>query len=140
LTIQQLAACALELSRVTMESDANPPLIVPAIVEIPQRRRAAGIEAFDGDEPSVVAAPAERTGEIAREALECPAGICMRCERVHERRFQIRAGLEALGIDQALIHVPNAEPARLMRRQQGIERGAAFHHRAPSVPCGMPDV
>jgi hypothetical protein len=45
----------------------------------------------------------------------------MRCKGVHERRFQIRAGLEALTFDQALIHVAHAEPARLMHRQQRIE-------------------
>jgi hypothetical protein len=35
-----------------------------------------------------------------------------------------------------MIHVPHAEPARLIHREQRIERGVAFHHRASSVPCG----
>jgi hypothetical protein len=35
-----------------------------------------------------------------------------------------------------MIHVPHAEPARLMHRYQRIERGVAFHHRARSVTCG----
>ena len=91
-------------------------LIALAIHEVPHGRWTAGIETLDGDEAPFFTAPAKGTGEIAREALECPAGICMRCEGVYECRFQIGAGLEAMGIDQALIHVPQAEPARLAHR------------------------
>jgi hypothetical protein len=36
--------------------------------------------------------------------------------------------------------VPHAEPARLIHRQQRIKRGAAFHHRAGSVPRRAPRV
>ncbi len=91
-------------------------LVALAIYEVPHRRWTAGIEALDDDEAPFLTAPAKRTGEIAREALERPAGICMRCEGVYECPFQIGAGLEAMGIDQAMIHVPHAEPARLIHR------------------------
>lgn len=124
------------------ETEVLPVLVLLELVvlEISQRRRTAWIDALDSDEAPHLRAPAKRTGEIAREPLERPARIGVRCEGVHECRFQIRAGLEALTFDQLVIHVPHAEPARLIHRQQRIECGTAFDHRGESVPCGRPRV
>jgi hypothetical protein len=128
--------CSLSESRVRCRAA----LIVLVKLKVPRRHRTIGIEAFDGDEAPLLISPAKRAGEIAREPLERPAGIGVRCQGMHEDRFQIRAGLEALKFDQGVIHATHAEPARFMHRQQRIERGAAFHHEARSVACCAPRV